>query len=77
MAASAPEVAEAERIEAVDAVDKKAEILAALIRGSKHFIAFTGAGISTSAGKSSPSIPESIFSFLFFKVLFFKGVGLS
>ncbi len=52
MADSAPKIAEEERIEAVDAVDKKAEILANLIRGSKHFIAFTGAGISTSAGTS-------------------------
>ena len=67
MASSAPKIAEEERIEAIDAVDKKAEILATLIRGSKHFIAFTGAGISTSAGKSSPSIPESIFSFLIFQ----------
>ncbi len=51
MTASAPKVAEEERIEAVYLVDKKAEALVSLIRGSKHFIAFTGAGISTSAGK--------------------------
>jgi mono-ADP-ribosyltransferase sirtuin 6 len=52
MATSAPKIAEEERIEAAAAVEKKAEILASLIRGSKHFIAFTGAGISTPAGKS-------------------------
>jgi mono-ADP-ribosyltransferase sirtuin 6 len=40
MATSAPKIAEQERIEAVDAVDKKAEILATLIRGSKHFIQY-------------------------------------
>jgi hypothetical protein len=61
MATSAPKIAEEERIEAVAAVDKKAEILAKLIRGSKHFIAFTGAGISTSAGKF-----YSWFTLLFF-----------
>ena len=57
MATSATKIAEEERIEAVAAIDKKAEIFATLIRGSKHFIAFTGAGISTSAGKSSPTLP--------------------
>lgn len=33
-----------------DILDKKAEQLAQLILSSKHFIAFTGAGLSTSAG---------------------------
>lgn len=50
MATSATKIAEEERIEAVAAIEKKAEIFATLIRGSRHFIAFTGAGISTSAG---------------------------
>eukprot|EP00330_Aristerostoma_sp_ATCC50986_P007006 CAMPEP_0114581122 /NCGR_PEP_ID=MMETSP0125-20121206/5261_1 /TAXON_ID=485358 ORGANISM="Aristerostoma sp., Strain ATCC 50986" /NCGR_SAMPLE_ID=MMETSP0125 /ASSEMBLY_ACC=CAM_ASM_000245 /LENGTH=395 /DNA_ID=CAMNT_0001773075 /DNA_START=86 /DNA_END=1276 /DNA_ORIENTATION=+ len=31
-------------------LDKKAKVLAEQIRNSKHFVAFTGAGISTSAG---------------------------
>jgi mono-ADP-ribosyltransferase sirtuin 6 len=51
MADSAPKVAEEERIEAPDVVDQKAQRLANHIRVSKHFIAFTGSGVSTSAGK--------------------------
>ncbi|TVY42686.1 NAD-dependent protein deacetylase [Lachnellula occidentalis] len=50
MADSAPKVAAEERIEAPDAIDRKAQTLANQIKKSKHFIAFTGAGISTSAG---------------------------
>ncbi|OBT50567.1 hypothetical protein VE04_09727 [Pseudogymnoascus sp. 24MN13] len=47
---SAPAVAEVEVSEAAEVVEKKAQILADHIRKSKHFIAFTGAGVSTSAG---------------------------
>lgn len=47
---SAPAVAEVELSEAAEVVEKKAQILADHIRKSKHFIAFTGAGVSTSAG---------------------------
>ena len=50
MANTAPKVPEQERRESQDAVDQKAQILVDQIRKSKHFIAFTGAGVSTSAG---------------------------
>lgn len=50
MADSAPKVAEKEQYESADEVDRKAQILADQIKNSKHFIAFTGAGVSTSAG---------------------------
>ncbi|KAI0893794.1 DHS-like NAD/FAD-binding domain-containing protein [Annulohypoxylon nitens] len=50
MANTAPKIPAIERQEAPEAVDKKAEALAKLIRNSKHLIVFTGAGISTSAG---------------------------
>ncbi|KAI0133755.1 DHS-like NAD/FAD-binding domain-containing protein [Xylariales sp. AK1849] len=50
MADSAPKIAAKESYESADAVDQKAQTLADQIRKSKHFIAFTGAGISTSAG---------------------------
>ncbi len=39
-----------ELVEEPDVLDLKARQLANLIRQSKHFIVFTGAGISTSAG---------------------------
>lgn len=50
MATTVPKVPDEERREAPDVVDKKAQILMDHIRESKHFIVFTGAGISTSAG---------------------------
>lgn len=50
MADSAPKVAEAERIDALEVTAKKAVALANAIKKSKHFIVFTGAGVSTSAG---------------------------
>lgn len=46
---SDPELAR-ERFDSPEELDTKLDRLAALIQGSKHFITFTGAGISTSAG---------------------------
>lgn len=51
MADSAPKIAEEERFEEPDAVDRKAQTLVNQIKKSKHFIAVTGAGVSTSAGQ--------------------------
>jgi mono-ADP-ribosyltransferase sirtuin 6 len=50
MAETAPKVAAEERRESLVAVDRKAEALAKQIKQNKHFIVFTGAGVSTSAG---------------------------
>jgi hypothetical protein len=50
MADSAPKIAAEERYEASEVVERKAQTLVNQIRKSKHFIAVTGAGISTSAG---------------------------
>jgi hypothetical protein len=54
MAFSTSAIAEKEHFEALGVVDRKAQILADAIRKSKHFIAVTGAGISTSAGQFEP-----------------------
>ncbi|KAM0244943.1 hypothetical protein ACHAP5_005850 [Fusarium lateritium] len=50
MASSAPKVAQPERRDAPEIIDQQADELVALIKKSKHFIVFTGAGVSTSAG---------------------------
>ncbi|CAG8114368.1 unnamed protein product [Penicillium olsonii] len=50
MADSAPKIAATECREAASVVGKKAALLVKQIKQSQHFIAFTGAGISTSAG---------------------------
>jgi mono-ADP-ribosyltransferase sirtuin 6 len=50
MAWTADKVPLPELVETSDNFDHKATQLAGLIRQSKHFIVFTGAGISTSAG---------------------------
>ncbi|KAF4442546.1 NAD-dependent deacetylase sirtuin-6 [Fusarium austroafricanum] len=50
MASSAPKIAPPERRDALEVIDKQADELVALITKSKHFIVFTGAGVSTSAG---------------------------
>jgi len=48
---TAPSEPEEEKYETDEVVDQKAQQLVDLITKSKHFIAFTGAGVSTSAGK--------------------------
>lgn len=50
MALTAPKVAGVEHFDAPETVEKAAAQLASLIQSSKHFIVFTGAGVSTSAG---------------------------
>ncbi|KAG4435789.1 hypothetical protein IFR05_008733 [Cadophora sp. M221] len=50
MADSAPKVAAIERIESTQMIEKKAQTIADCIKRSQHFIIFTGAGVSTSAG---------------------------
>jgi hypothetical protein len=51
MADYAPKTPEVEHHDEPEVVDQKAKALVDLIIKSKHFIAFTGAGISTSAGQ--------------------------
>lgn len=50
MAWTTGKIALPELVESPDELDQKAQQLANLIRNSKHFIVFTGAGVSTSAG---------------------------
>ncbi|KAL9110399.1 MAG: hypothetical protein Q9227_005130 [Pyrenula ochraceoflavens] len=47
---TAPKVAKVERFDSPEIVDQHAADLANQIKNGKHFIAFTGAGVSTSAG---------------------------
>jgi mono-ADP-ribosyltransferase sirtuin 6 len=49
---TAPAIADPEKYDTLDIVERKAQDLADQIKKSKHFIAFTGAGVSTSAGKT-------------------------
>ena len=59
MASSAPKIAEVERRDAADVIDQQAAALVELIRKSKHFIVFTGAGVSTSAGNCTSLLCSS------------------
>lgn len=52
MADSAPMIAPEERQDASGIMERKAQTLVNYINKSKHLIVFTGAGISTSTGKS-------------------------
>ncbi|KAK3688813.1 NAD-dependent deacetylase sirtuin-7 [Podospora appendiculata] len=62
MASSAPKIAEEERFDAPEEVDRKAQILADRIRTSNHFIVFTGAGVSTSAGIPDFRGPDGVWT---------------
>lgn len=53
MAFSAPKVPLVERRDPLAKVEQQAAVLVEHIRESKHFMVFTGAGISTSAGEFS------------------------
>ncbi|KAK0710829.1 hypothetical protein B0H67DRAFT_646257 [Lasiosphaeris hirsuta] len=49
MASTAPKTAADERYDGLDELDRKAQLLANHMKKSKHFVVFTGAGVSTSA----------------------------
>lgn len=49
-----------EKFEAPEVINRKAKALAELIRRSEHFVVFTGAGISTSAGSSLSLIIDTL-----------------
>jgi len=64
MAQTAPKVALPELTETADDLALKARQLADMIRASKHFIVFTGAGVSTSAGIPDFRGPEGAWTLL-------------
>ncbi|KAK4221544.1 putative mono-ADP-ribosyltransferase sirtuin [Podospora fimiseda] len=62
MANSAPKHAPPELIEPTPLLHKKGQLLSSKILSSKHFIVFTGAGISTSAGIPDFRGPEGVWT---------------
>jgi NAD-dependent SIR2 family protein deacetylase len=62
MANTAPKVAEVERFDDPGTVDQKAQQLVDMIRKSKHFIVFTGAGVSTAAGIPDFRGPQGVWT---------------
>jgi len=51
-----------ERFDSEQEVEQKATIVAEWIKNSKHFIAFTGAGVSTSAGIPDFRGPDGVWT---------------
>lgn len=64
MANTAPKIPEVEREEPAAAVDRKAQLLADRISGSRHLVVFTGAGVSTSAGIADFRGPEGAWTLM-------------
>jgi len=62
MASTAPKIAEAEQFDSPAVFASKVAKLVALMRKSKHFIVFTGAGISTSAGIADFRGPRGVWT---------------
>ncbi|EEU35574.1 uncharacterized protein NECHADRAFT_106479 [Fusarium vanettenii 77-13-4] len=59
MASTAPKVPLPERRDPPEVIDQQASKLVELIKRSKHFIVFTGAGVSTSAGELLHPVPHN------------------